>query len=561
MRTMKLFPGFAAAACLLLPAISFAQGGAKKDTSSLNYNVINVNSFTPTIAESFKLNDNPVIVDSTQKIPALKYSISSKKVETPYHVDTISPAKMEGEPLSKLYRSLVKVGFGNYTTPYGELFYNNLRSKEYNYGVHLKHISSSATLADKGFSGYSDNEAELYGKKFLKKHTLWGDAGYHRNVVHDYGYDTSLFHVDSDVTYERYNLITANAGLKSHFIDSAKINHDLQLGFYNFSDFYDSNEANFKALGTFTGFYEKQLIKVLAGVDYYNNKTSKDTTTDAIVILNPSLSARGSMWTAGVGIDVRIDVNDDSRFYFYPSLDFSYDPFDHILIPYAGVTGGLDKNSYRSFVAENPFTKPNVPLKNSNRKFELYGGLKGSISSNSSYNARFSYASVSTMPFFVNDTTEIMRNRFTVVYDTVKVMNVHGELLIQHSEKLKLIMKGDYNIYNTENELRAWHKPALELALSANYNLQDKIVAKADIFVIGKQYARAGRYDAALKKNVAVAKELKGIADINIGLEYRYTKILSGWINFNNIAGTRYYRWNNYPMQRFGIMAGITAAF
>jgi hypothetical protein len=542
------------------PSCLFAQ--APKDTSKLNnYDVINVTEYVPTIAESFKINDNPYVVDSTKKIPTLDYKITSTRVSTPFMVDTISAAKMEGEPLGKLYRSLAKVGFGNYTTPYGEFWFNNLRSKEYNYGAHLKHISSSATLQDRGYAGYSDNEIDLYGKKFLKKHTLWGDAGYHRNVVHDYGYDTSLFDLVDDITYERYNLLTGRAGLKSHFTDTAKINHDLLMNFYSFTDFYKSGETNFSTQGLFSGYYEKQLIRLLAGFDFYNNKTQKDTLNNTIVFLKPSLSARGDKWTAGVGIDVRIDIADESRFYFYPMLDFSYDPFDHILIPYAGLTGGLDKVSYRGLANENPFIRPDIPLHNSNRRYELYGGLKGSISANSAYNARFSYSKVNSMPLFVNDTTEIIRNRFTAVYDTVQVMNFHGELVIQNTEKLKLVMKGDYNIFNTQNELRAWHKPQMELAFSANYNLQDKFVLKGDIFVIGKQYARIGVYDAAQKKNVPQAKELKGIADINLGLEYRYTKILSGWINFNNIAGTRYYRWNNYPMQRFGVMAGLTVAF
>lgn len=558
MRTVMRYLVFAA--CIIIPGELSAQG--KKDSLTNNYTFYNPTEYKPTIAESFKLHDIPVIVDSTKKIPALDYRINSTRISTPFTVEPITAAKMEGEPLAKLYRTLAKVGFGNYTTPYGEIWYNNLRSKEYNYGAHFRHISSRATLADKGYAGFSDNELDLYGKKFLKKHTLWGDAAYHRNVVHNYGYDTSLFHVDRDVTYERYNLLSGRAGLKSHFTDSAKINHDILMNFYSFTDFYKSGETNFRTQAEFSGYYENQLVKLLAGFDFYNNKTINDTLNNTILFLNPSLSARGDKWTAGVGIDIRADVADqDGRFYFYPSLDFSYDPFDHILIPYAGITGGLDKISYRSLVNENPFTKPTVPLRNSSRKYELYGGLKGSISANSAYNARFSYAKVNTMPFFVNDTTEIMRNRFTVVYDTVTVMNFHGELIIQNSEKLKLIMKGDYNIYNTENELRAWHKPQMELAFSANYNLQDKIVARADLFVIGKQYARVGKFDPEKKKNAAETKELKGIADINLGFEYRYTKILSGWISFNNIAGTRYYRWNNYPMQRFSVMAGVTAAF
>ena len=46
--------------------------------------------------------------------------------------------------------------------------------------------------------------------------------------------------------------------------------------------------------------------------------------------------------------------------------------------------------------------------------------------------------------------------------------------------------------------------------------------------------------------------------DINLGAEYRYSKMLSFFVNFNNIANTRYYRWEKYPSQRFNLMAGLT---
>ena len=58
-----------------------------------------------------------------------------------------------------------------------------------------------------------------------------------------------------------------------------------------------------------------------------------------------------------------------------------------------------------------------------------------------------------------------------------------------------------------------------------------------------------------------VAKKLYGFVDWNLGFEYRYTKILSAFLNFNNIEGERYFRWNNYPSQRFSFMGGITYAF
>jgi len=110
--------------------------------------------------------------------------------------------------------------------------------------------------------------------------------------------------------------------------------------------------------------------------------------------------------------------------------------------------------------------------------------------------------------------------------------------------------------------MRAWYKPQVEFTFSANYNLNDKIVVKADLFYIDDQYSKTFIADAssASGKKVA-AKELKGVFDANVGLEYRYTKKLGFFLNFNNIANFRYYRYSNYPTQRFWLMGGLSYSF
>src|SRR3954469_1436417 len=85
---------------------------------------IGVGAFKPTITNADKVYDSPVVKDSTQKIPVGKYTINSKKLTTDYAAEPIPAAQISNDPLTKLYNGLVKVGFGNYNTPYGEVWYN-----------------------------------------------------------------------------------------------------------------------------------------------------------------------------------------------------------------------------------------------------------------------------------------------------------------------------------------------------------------------------------------------------------------------------------------------------
>ena len=42
------------------------------------------------------------------------------------------------------------------------------------------------------------------------------------------------------------------------------------------------------------------------------------------------------------------------------------------------------------------------------------------------------------------------------------------------------------------------------------------------------------------------AKQLDAVFDVNLGVEYRVSKILSAFAKFNNLANQNYIQWNNY---------------
>lgn len=543
--------------CILQSAALLAQ---KKDSLG-SYETEGIGNYNPEVADANKISANPVVKDSTQKIAVGAYSINPKQVSTPFVTEPIVPAQMVGEPLTKLYNGLVKIGFGNYTTPYGEVWYNNLRSKEYAYGIHMKHLSSSSTLRDYGNDSYSDNEIGLNGKKFLKEHTLSGDFDYKRNVVHFYGYDPQLFLLDKDATVQRFNLFSANAELMSHYTKPERYNHDIRLSYYNLMDLYKSSENNIKANGFVQTTILDEVLKVNAAVDYYNYKTKADTVNNTIIMLNPNFIASGDKYRASIGITADMDMQATSKFYFYPNVELSYNIFEDIIIPYGGVTGGLKKNSFRSLTDGNPFVLSSLTLQNTNTKYELFGGLRGTLSSRIAYTTRVSYAAVGNMALYVNDYGQLLQNRFDVIYDNAEVLHVRGEVSYQAREKLRISLQGDYFNYKMEHELRAWYQPQVKFTLSGNYNLDDKIVVKADFFYVDSQYAKVIGENESTGADEVQAKELKGVFDANLGLEYRYNKKLGFFINFNNIAAQRYYRWYNYPTQRFQLMAGLSYSF
>jgi hypothetical protein len=146
-----------------------------------------------------------------------------------------------------------------------------------------------------------------------------------------------------------------------------------------------------------------------------------------------------------------------------------------------------------------------------------------------------------------------MWNQFKVVYDEGNILNVSGEVTYEATQSLSFRVNANFNNYNLTRELHAWHKPKFDLTFNTRYNLRNKISASLETYYLGKRYARP-------YERTASPLELKQALDVNLLLEYRYTKILSGFIQFRNIAATQYQYWNQYPSQRFSVLVGMTYA-
>jgi len=406
---------------------------------------------------------------------------------------------------------------------------------------------------------------QLFGRKFIGKHTLDAALNYSRSSVYYYGDQVSNFKHSTDSIHQFFNCVSANVGLLSHYTEKEKLNHSLRLQYYYLDDHYNTSENNVKFTGSAWRYLHDELIGADVSVDYYNDHAPHDTSNMTIVHLHPFVGAEGEKWDLKVGLSAFAELSKEAPFYsFVPDAEASYDIYKHILTPYLVVEDGTVRNSYRYLSGENPFINPNVVggIQNTRYKYSIIGGLRGVLSSTTSYDAHASFGEVENAAFFVNDTLDAQRNKFTVIYDDGRLFKLHGEVAYQKSAKLRFLVKGDYIRYFLYHEVQQWHTPTTRITVSANYNLRDKILVKADVFGLNEQFAPY--YERSVTAPYAMVlktKTLKPLVDVNLGVEYRYTKTLSAFIHFNNIGALKYYQWNDYPTQAFNVLIGASLIF
>jgi len=534
--------------------------GSLSAQEQIDKEIVVVKPYQPSLTDAFKINVLPMVSDSISIHPSFDYSIQPKKINTRFEIRPITAARMVGTPLTKLYKSYIRLGFGNYIAPVGELNINSLRDKDTQWGIALNHYSINGKLKlenDKKVNpGYFENSGRVYGKKIFARTYLSGSIGGAYDGANFYGYhptlDTVLQKDDIRQTY-----IKADGRLKMGSIrkDSLHLNWKGNLDYlYTYDNYENFEHAVLLQADGNQRRHSGHTVGLNIDGAYYYTSESIDSGNNTIVNLNPWFGKTTRDFTYRLGVGLVLDIDGDGTSpHFYPEGLLQINMVEGILMPYFGFDGRLQPNNYRSVVNENRYITPGLKVKNTSHKIRGFVGVKGSFSHELSYDLSGSYSVIDKMPFFVNDTLGVLGNTFNVVYDNLQLIKLSGEVKYRQTERLHALLSVVYDHYNMDAQEKPWHRPNLQISLDEQYNLKNKILVDLGVYYMGKRYAPGTALDAEMIT-------LKGFVDMNLGVEYRYTKILSGFVRLNNILGTRYQGWNQYPGMGFNLLFGFTYA-
>ncbi len=570
MRTSKYKITLFAWVCFLVlafPALVLAQG------KTYNEEITVVAPFNPIIPDAFKITANPAIDDNIGVVPVINYNIMPRLADVRPVIEPLPAVKLVAEPLSKLYRNYIRGGAGNYSALYGELFMSSLRSKKYLASVHLKHQSSAGKIKDYSPPNNSRNEADITGSRYFDNHTLTGKAFYYRDGLRLYGYKPSEFPdtliTDEDVK-QRYYTAGASTTFASSYKSTDKLNHTFGLSYYHMAGMHEMAENNVQFTTTLTKRYDlfkwdnDQVLGINAGYNFLNQHNSMGYSNNSIILFNPFIKAEINEYSLMAGF--KLNVAKDSvttKGHLYPVAEARLELIPDALKLYAGISGGIERTSLQNTTEKNLYISPVMPWDFVNERFKIYGGFMSNISRSFNFNGSISSISYENYPFFVTDTSNYLLNSFSLLYDNVSTVSVKGELEFVKSARLRLALNGTYTHYKT-NEEYAWYKPAYQFEFTGRYDIQSKIVITARATVNGPVWALVPLAIPALITEtpyILEAQKLKGWADISLGAEYRFTKALSFWLNFNNLTNNKYYRWNNYRSYGINLLGGVSYSF
>jgi hypothetical protein len=519
----------------------------------------------------------PKVIDTNFNAYPVSYKLIPVYVDLNLIPVTIDPVKLTVlEPLQKLYKGYFKGGVGNFLNTFGDFYYASTRSKEHAWGINMKHFSSQGGLKNLGENSFSDNLVSADYQYFKNRYSIIADVRYERNAINYYGFNPANFSEDlnstvlsKDANFQRFNIVESEVKYQTHLKDSLKVNTNLGLTYRFMDDNRAVAEHYVKVEGEEMKLMKKEVYYINYSVDYNNffkpnfvdglsrRIDSRSTQENGILNINPNVRTSEKNWSVRIGLAVQADINESAKFYFFPDAEADYRLFNDVFVPYAGVKGGVQRNSFYSLTRENPFITSDVDLKNTINKYSIYGGVRGSISSKISFNLNAKIDKFENFALFVNDQQNFVGNGFKIIYDTVVQTTFSAQASYTNYEKLKIYLRGEYFLYDMNREEQAWNRPNYTVTLSGVYDLADKILVRSEVFVVGDRPVQHVCNGCAL----GGYQTLKPFVDFNLGFEYRYTQRLSAFLNFNNIVSRKYQFWNALPVQGFNVLGGITYRF
>jgi hypothetical protein len=546
----------------------------QNNQDELNREVTLYNPYKPSLSNAKKWSFLPVISDTAKTRADVTYNITSSPYHPEYSIAQIKAASLLPDPLPKLYKSYLKLGFGNYFSPLAELSMTNERSKKGSLGFYAKHFSSNGKVKlqndIKQFAGFMDNDLSLFGKKFFRKNLIEASIDFSQKTRYAYGYDTSIVGYKPEKKDIRlgYNNLGAAISFESLNLDSASFSYDFDLSY----DFFYNAPGRYQHNPGLSGIMAKKYKDFYVGAEldfrYFGFASDLSDNPKIIASLSPFIKRNTPQWNFKAGLQILVDkfLDESAALHLYPDIRFGLNIVPSYVSFFTGLGGSMEVNEPLSIIEQNPFIIRDGSLfkiPNTNNALIVTAGLQGNTGIGGNYLMSASYSFINDMCLFSNlvfpDSlfSPQMGNFFIPFADDGELFRVHGEMTGSITNKVSYRGSANYYKYTlTENDY-AWNKPGWDAKIGVRYNLRDKIIAGADITTLGSRRLLVSDLDAVLPP-VNVVFQTPVNVNINLSAEYRYTKILSFWLKFNNISFNRYYEWAYYPSQRFLCLVGFT---
>jgi hypothetical protein len=529
------------AVVLALGIIAFAQ-----DTS--RGKEVNVTSqFKPTLKEAAKINFNATPPASDTSRPRLQYNIPNQNLSLAFQPGSLKPLALDVDSGGRWgNESYVKVGYGNFKTPFVQAGVSFGDGRNAGLNIYAKHNASKGDLA---FQEYSNSEVDLNAYLKSAKNLQWNVRfGGQQQVYNKYGFQPKTLSFSDDSMEVKYQTWRGRINFHNISRTDLGLSYSPELKIDVFNDQLNNSESSTylnlplqKTIGTN---FEVDLAATANLSRYKPDK--KDGIANNYFYFSPSVVFKKENINISAGLRPSWD---NGEFKVFPNFLAEFKTADYPFSFQFGWTGYLRNSGFEYQAGMNPWIWAPDSVRNTKIE-ERYLGIKGSVGDHFNYSAKASYNLIQNQPLFANDTSSGKSFR-TLNESDMKMYSVGGEIGYTVGEKFSVLSNLSLNTFKLKDNSKAWGLLPLE------WKTNMRVQVLKDLYVNSTIYLFDGPWSLTKKGS----KNLPMASDVSAGLEFKVYKNIKLWMQFNNVFNKEYQRWNQYPVYGFNFLGGVVFSF
>ena len=531
----------------LLPIVTFAQiDTAKKQKIDIT------SSYKPVLRNAVKINFSASHLNADTTKPKMNYTVPSQNLFYAYQPISLRPLALQQD--TNLYlgiRNYIKVGYGNYSTPYVNAGFSFGDGKKMVVNLYANYISSKGKIANQDYTQLQIKANAIF---FTPKNEVYVGAQLSQNNNYLYGYNHSLYTFKKDSVRQQFQDLVLTGGVRNTTSGEYGISYNPNITVINFTNKNKVNESTVIANAPITKtFGDAFMLKIDAKADITSyttkNLASNIKFSNNVFQIAPSIAISSPRFSINAGI---VPTWNNGVFVWLPNVFAEAQVKEKTFLIQAGWIGRYTKNTYRNLTALNPFLTT-IPFQKNTKEIEYYGGIKAIVGKHFSFNLKGGIVSFNDMPLFINDTATDNKAFNISNEKSVQSLRIHGDLSFINQDKFTLTAGLTFNGYTLlQSNAKAWNTVPMEITSSLRWWAFKQVLLKADLYAFsGGNYLTKGNK----------AQSFSGGTDISVGAEFKVNNRFSAWIDINNIANQKYQRWHAYEVYGLNVLGGIRVSF
>lgn len=475
------------------------------------------------------------------------------------------------EPKIDAFPGVVTFGYGNFVSPLAEVRYGSTTSEKWHYASRFFHQGYGKGPVTSLGQESPESHTVLggQGSYFLGKAEVFSELGLSRDRYTFYGKELVYYDLpNADYLppfFDRNNQDRGQFSLGIRDVEKVdQFGYEAKFMLRGFRDSFSGREKEFGTQGK-VNFKPADDWTANLGLAYFST-AAKDATYDLTrnyLSVRPELThTRGDLRvTAGVLLVAENDslAEGEKGLRFFPLLKSQYQLSDQLGL-YATLSGDVQRNTYSSFVQENPFLGPSTQLRNTVTKLKVGLGVEGQLWERLQYSTGLDISRQSNLHFFVNSFSDT--SRFEIVYDKqVTVFQFNTLLEFKVSEIYALQTRVDLFQYALTTQQAAWHRPTWMISMNHQLIPVDKVRVQANINLMGGLIARGFESVEIISTPKVEEVVLNPILDLQLKVDYAVSSRISIFAEGNNLINRNNTRWMNYPVRGIQGLVGLSFKF